>query len=45
MQGKNSKRYTSTINCFITIFKEEGFVGYYKGIVARLARVVPGQVN
>lgn len=43
MQGVNASRYTSTLDCFFKIFKEEGFAGYYKGVIPRMGRVVPGQ--
>eukprot|EP01035_Chromulina_nebulosa_P019397 gene19397-25270_t len=43
MQGVNSSRYSSTLDCFVKIFKEEGLAGYYKGCIPRMGRVVPGQ--
>lgn len=44
MQGKDAHlKYKNTMDCFIKIFQEEGIRGYYKGVVPRLGRVVPGQ--
>lgn len=43
MQGKDAKIYKNTADCFIKIFQSEGLRGYYKGVVPRLGRVVPGQ--
>eukprot|EP01038_Epipyxis_sp_PR26KG_P011864 gene11864-15876_t len=43
MQGRDSKQYKNTLDCFVKIFKEEGFMGYYKGVIPRMGRVVPGQ--
>jgi solute carrier family 25 citrate transporter 1 len=44
MQGKDaSKKYKNTLDCFVKIWQEEGLRGYYKGVVPRLGRVVPGQ--
>lgn len=43
MQGMNAKRYSSTLDCFVKITKEEGFMGFYKGVIPRMGRVVPGQ--
>ena len=43
MQGKNASKYTSTINCFMTMLREDGPIAFYRGIVPRLGRVVPGQ--
>jgi solute carrier family 25 citrate transporter 1 len=46
MQGNDAGiKYKSTLDCFIQIFKEEGIRGYYKGVIPRLGRVVPGQVS
>eukprot|EP00595_Chromulina_sp_UTEXLB2642_P001470 CAMPEP_0196765952 /NCGR_PEP_ID=MMETSP1095-20130614/15756_1 /TAXON_ID=96789 ORGANISM="Chromulina nebulosa, Strain UTEXLB2642" /NCGR_SAMPLE_ID=MMETSP1095 /ASSEMBLY_ACC=CAM_ASM_000446 /LENGTH=156 /DNA_ID=CAMNT_0042125407 /DNA_START=280 /DNA_END=746 /DNA_ORIENTATION=+ len=36
MQGVNSSRYSSTLDCFVKIFKEEGLAGYYKGCIPRM---------
>ena len=43
MQGLNAKQYTGTIDCFKKIAAQEGVSGFYKGVVPRLGRVVPGQ--
>eukprot|EP00612_Vaucheria_litorea_P002554 CAMPEP_0171458006 /NCGR_PEP_ID=MMETSP0945-20130129/3851_1 /TAXON_ID=109269 /ORGANISM="Vaucheria litorea, Strain CCMP2940" /LENGTH=256 /DNA_ID=CAMNT_0011983715 /DNA_START=353 /DNA_END=1120 /DNA_ORIENTATION=+ len=43
MQGLNASRYSSTLDCFSKILKEEGIVGFYRGVVPRLGRVIPGQ--
>lgn len=43
MQGYDSKNYKNTFDCFYKIFKNEGFKAYYKGCLARMGRVVPGQ--
>ena len=45
MQGTKAKQYTGTLDCFMKIFKSEGFMGFYKGVIARMGRVVPGQVS
>ena len=43
MQGLNSHQYNSTFNCIHIIIKKEGIYAFYKGIIPRLMRVVPGQ--
>ncbi|CAM9347412.1 unnamed protein product [Ascophyllum nodosum] len=43
MQGMDAKRYKGTVDCFAQIIKNEGFAGFYKGVVPRLGRVIPGQ--
>ena len=40
MQSLDSKRYSSTINCFTTIFKEEGLKAFWKGATPRLGRLL-----
>lgn len=40
MQGLEAHKYKSSLDCFVTIFKNEGIRGYYKGAGARLSRVV-----
>ncbi|CAK9042453.1 Calcium-binding mitochondrial carrier protein SCaMC-1 (Mitochondrial ATP-Mg/Pi carrier protein 1) (Mitochondrial Ca(2+)-dependent solute carrier protein 1) (Small calcium-binding mitochondrial carrier protein 1) (Solute carrier family 25 member 24), partial [Durusdinium trenchii] len=35
------KTYSSTANAFATILKEEGFLGFYKGMSANAMKVVP----
>jgi len=37
-------KYKSTADCFRQIFAAEGLQGFYKGVVPRMGRVVPGQV-
>ena len=43
MQGLNSHQYNSTLNCINIIIKKEGVYAFYKGIIPRLMRVLPGQ--
>jgi solute carrier family 25 citrate transporter 1 len=43
MQGKDSGQYKNTYDCFAKIWKEEGVKGFYKGMLPRMGRVVPGQ--
>mmetsp|Transcript_2850 Transcript_2850/g.4318 ORF Transcript_2850/g.4318 Transcript_2850/m.4318 type:complete len:287 (+) Transcript_2850:138-998(+) len=43
MQGSGSTKYSSTLNCAITMLKEEGITTFYRGLVPRCGRVVPGQ--
>lgn len=43
MQGTAAKQYSSTLDCFVKIFRNDGIAGFYKGIVPRCGRVVPGQ--
>ena len=44
MQSTDARtKYKNTLDCFIKIFQTEGMRGYYRGILARLGRVVPGQ--
>jgi len=43
MQGVNASQYSSTLDCFRKILAAEGVRGFYKGVVARMGRVVPGQ--
>ena len=43
MQGLNSHQYNSTLNCIHIIVKKEGIYAFYKGIIPRLMRFVPGQ--
>lgn len=45
MQGKDAAQYKNTLDCFIKILKTEGIRGYYKGVIPRMGRVVPGQVK
>jgi solute carrier family 25 (mitochondrial citrate transporter), member 1 len=43
MQGTDAKKYKNTMDCFVQIMKNEGLKGYYRGCLARMGRVVPGQ--
>jgi solute carrier family 25 citrate transporter 1 len=43
MQGQDAAQYKSTADCFRQILRTEGLRGFYKGVVPRLGRVVPGQ--
>jgi len=43
MQGVDANKYRSTMDCFLQIGRKEGFGGYYRGVLPRLYRVVPGQ--
>lgn len=43
MQGRDAHLYSSTLNCFTKIAKEEGMASFYRGAVPRMGRVVPGQ--
>lgn len=46
MQSSGAKqRYSGTADCFVKVFREEGVAGFYKGVVPRMGRVVPGQVK
>ena len=40
MQGLNAAKYKGFTDCFTTILKEEGVMGFYKGVGPRTARVV-----
>lgn len=40
MQSLNTSKYTSTLNCFTTIFKEEGLKTFWKGATPRLGRLI-----
>eukprot|EP00616_Rhizochromulina_sp_CCMP1243_P001294 CAMPEP_0118981728 /NCGR_PEP_ID=MMETSP1173-20130426/31188_1 /TAXON_ID=1034831 /ORGANISM="Rhizochromulina marina cf, Strain CCMP1243" /LENGTH=289 /DNA_ID=CAMNT_0006932171 /DNA_START=44 /DNA_END=913 /DNA_ORIENTATION=+ len=43
MQGVDASRFKGTLDCFVQIFRTEGIGGYYRGVLPRLYRVVPGQ--
>lgn len=43
MQGRDASKYKSTLDCFTKIMKEAGPMGFYKGCIPRMGRVVPGQ--
>jgi solute carrier family 25 (mitochondrial citrate transporter), member 1 len=45
MQGRDAHMYRNTLDCFVKLFESEGLIGFYKGVVPRLGRVVPGQVS
>ena len=40
MQSLNASQYTSTLNCFVRIFKEEGVKTFWKGTTPRLGRLI-----
>lgn len=39
MQGFQAQRYTGVMNCITTTYAEEGVIGFYKGMGARMGRV------
>ncbi len=43
MQGKEASKYSSTLDCFWKTLSSDGALGFYKGSIPRMARVVPGQ--
>jgi solute carrier family 25 (mitochondrial citrate transporter), member 1 len=43
LQGSDSYKYSSTLDCINKVIKHEGFLSLYKGIGPRLLRVIPGQ--
>lgn len=43
MQGIESTQYKGSMDCVVTMVKEEGIASLYKGLLMRSARVVPGQ--
>mmetsp|Transcript_7722 Transcript_7722/g.8190 ORF Transcript_7722/g.8190 Transcript_7722/m.8190 type:complete len:293 (+) Transcript_7722:87-965(+) len=43
MQGSKASMYKNTFDCFIQMYKVEGFLSFYSGLVPRLGRVLPGQ--
>eukprot|EP00596_Hydrurales_sp_CCMP1899_P007477 CAMPEP_0119040736 /NCGR_PEP_ID=MMETSP1177-20130426/10733_1 /TAXON_ID=2985 /ORGANISM="Ochromonas sp, Strain CCMP1899" /LENGTH=183 /DNA_ID=CAMNT_0007006051 /DNA_START=406 /DNA_END=957 /DNA_ORIENTATION=- len=43
MQGTQAKHYTSTLDCFRKILASDGPAGFYRGVIPRMGRVVPGQ--
>mmetsp|Transcript_9005 Transcript_9005/g.15095 ORF Transcript_9005/g.15095 Transcript_9005/m.15095 type:complete len:295 (-) Transcript_9005:71-955(-) len=43
MQGTKAAQYSSTMDCFTQILRNEGIGAFYAGVVPRLGRVVPGQ--
>ena len=40
MQGVDAAKYKGFQDCFMSIYKQDGLLGYYKGIGPRLARVI-----
>lgn len=40
MQGIDSAKYKGFGDCFATIYKNEGVLGFYKGVRPRLVRVI-----
>jgi solute carrier family 25 citrate transporter 1 len=40
MQGLEAQKYGGFVGCATYIMKNEGVLGFYKGIVPRLARVI-----
>lgn len=40
MQGEKSKKFNGPVDCAAQIWKNEGFLGFYKGTVPRLSRTV-----
>lgn len=43
MQGRNASKYTSSLDCAVKLFKADGIGAFYRGVVPRMGRVVPGQ--
>jgi len=43
MQSSDASQYKNTLDCAARIMTQEGPSAYYKGVVARMGRVVPGQ--
>lgn len=43
MQGISAQQYTGTIDCIQKTLRNEGPAAFYKGAIARMGRVVPGQ--
>lgn len=39
MQGLEAKKYKNTLDCALSIAKNEGLFAFYKGTVPRLGRV------
>ncbi|CCF58007.1 hypothetical protein KAFR_0D03590 [Kazachstania africana CBS 2517] len=40
MQSLDTTKYSSTVNCFTTMFKEEGLTSFWKGATPRLGRLI-----
>ena len=45
MQGTRAAKYKNTLDCFKQIMLQDGVGGFYKGLIPRMGRVVPGQVS
>ena len=43
MQGLNASQYKGTVDCFVQMLTKEGPLSFYRGVLARMGRVVPGQ--
>lgn len=43
MQGSRASMYKNTMDCFVQMYKVEGPMVFYSGLVPRLGRVLPGQ--
>ena len=43
MQGFGASQYSGTMDCVMSTLRNEGVRGFYKGAIARMGRVVPGQ--
>lgn len=43
MQGTQAAQYSSSYDCFVKILKADGPAGFYRGVIPRMGRVVPGQ--
>lgn len=43
MQGRSAALYTSTADCALQLWRAGGVGAFYKGCLARMGRVVPGQ--
>ena len=43
LQGLEAAQYDGMVDCFTTVLRKEGPGAFYKGVVPRLGRVVPGQ--
>jgi solute carrier family 25 (mitochondrial citrate transporter), member 1 len=40
MQGLDAKKYNGSVDCFVKVWKNEGVRGFYRGVEARMTRVV-----
>jgi solute carrier family 25 citrate transporter 1 len=43
MQASDASKYSSTMDCIMKTLRQEGPLAFYKGLIPRLGRVVPGQ--